>query len=278
MTQDRTVAALIARALAAMDTLTGDPTADATVEAHIEADLHAAACRGDLDAAYHLGVFLRELERDDDAQTWLRVAAAAGHSDAMTELGNLADFEGDAETAASWYERAAARGNSFAARNLAALLRLPRFTASGPAVDTATLDTAGEESGVPLPLPLRALLVVANGGIPDRSHWQSDGYEDLQVASFLRLHDSGGRGRTLEQTWAFGVSRGWLPADLVPFALDHGGNFFALDTDGVVVFYTLDDWNDDHTIRENQDVARNRLASSLWDFVTGLRVDVTDEA
>ncbi|MGN8274940.1 SMI1/KNR4 family protein [Pseudomonas sp. SMN5] len=67
-----------------------------------------------------------------------------------------------------------------------------------------------------------------------------------------------------------------LPAHLLPFANDWGGNFFCLNLDtGAVSYFTTDNFDSDLSPEENQARSERPLCSDFLRFVQGL-VDEED--
>ena len=132
--------------------------------------------------------------------------------------------------------------------------------------------------GVPLPQDLKEFLAFANGGVPTKAYWPIDGGEFLWVKRFLSLKDSLGRGRTIEETYSLGGQKAFLPRNLIPFAIDHGGNYFCLDGDNRVYFYAIDAWNPELAFDANARRAKRYLVNGLRVFVNRLRKKVIEPA
>ncbi|WP_260436518.1 SMI1/KNR4 family protein [Burkholderia sp. Bp9004] len=147
------------------------------------------------------------------------------------------------------------------------------FTKGGVSLSTADFARAEAQMGKSLPEGLKEFLLSVNGGVPERTYWPIDGGEFLWVKRFLSLIDSLGRGPTIEQSYLNGQQRAFLPSDLIPFAIDHGGNFFCLDEAGRVYFYAVDAWSPDATFEANVQHAKSYLTVEIRAFIEGLEPD-----
>ncbi|HEY0778074.1 MAG TPA: SMI1/KNR4 family protein [Gemmatirosa sp.] len=105
-----------------------------------------------------------------------------------------------------------------------------------------------------------------NGGIPE-NHWWDNGDSEFEISHFLPMQAPLPDGRSVESTHAMLVSKGLIDRQLVPFALDSGGNYYCFDRSGAVYFVATDVWSDDQTPAENRAEATTRLADSFSVFV-----------
>lgn len=68
------------------------------------------------------------------------------------------------------------------------------------------------------------------------------------------------------------TSRQVIPATILPFAIDDGGNFFCLDlVEGCVCFFAVDGYDPDLSAAVNHVRAYRWLTSSFELFVSGLK-------
>ncbi|WP_049973836.1 SMI1/KNR4 family protein [Azospirillum sp. B4] len=136
------------------------------------------------------------------------------------------------------------------------------------------LEMAEIESGLQFKMPkaFKEHYARYNGGVPESPNFdpEDDDLESLEVSEFLPLKYPTDDDRTLEKTYASLVARDVLPDDLLPFALDWGGNFFCLDRDGQVYFYTTDSWRPNLSNDENKKRSRKLICGSFSDFLAGL--------
>ncbi|TKC89209.1 SMI1/KNR4 family protein [Trinickia terrae] len=146
------------------------------------------------------------------------------------------------------------------------------FANGGPQVSMDDLQHAEADMGVQLPQDFKDYLLFANGGVPSKAYWPIDGGEYLWVKRFLSLKDSLGRGRPIEETYALGLQKAFLSPNLIPFAIDHGGNYFCLDRDGVY-FYVVDAWRAEVGFEENARHAKRHLTDGIRSFINGLEED-----
>ena len=78
---------------------------------------------GHVNAAYNLGLLLKERGKEDAAEAWWRRAAEAGDTGAAYNLGMLFNDQARPMEAEAWYRRAAEAGHVNAAHNLGMLLK-----------------------------------------------------------------------------------------------------------------------------------------------------------
>jgi hypothetical protein len=105
----------------------------------------------------------------------------------------------------------------------------------GPALTRAELDAYCEEHGLALPASLERQLLDQNGGAPsaDTSVPLTDGAEtDLFCLFGLTMRHEASELALVAETYA-----GRVPAGLVPFANDSGGNLFLVGGDDLVWFW-----------------------------------------
>lgn len=121
-----------------------------------------------------------------------------------------------------------------------------------------------------------------NGGTPRKAFFPGDDeWEPVEVAQFFpfkyKQSDHDHRDALLEGRYAAMVARSVIPAGLLPFANDHGGNFFCLDLNtGAVCFYATDAFDPDIGAAENHARARRDLCRDFGSFIAALTTE--DEA
>lgn len=124
--------------------------------------------------------------------------------------------------------------------------------------------------GITLPAEVTQHYLDHNGGIPDPNCWMMDNGEWHCVQQFLPVKY--GR-RTLETVYLQGIEKGYLAKNLIPFANDHGGNYFCVDQEGRVYFCAMDVWDRDLSDETNRKNATKLLVDSFSAFVAGLVPD-----
>lgn len=138
---------------------------------------------------------------------------------------------------------------------------------------------AEQEIGRELPNAFRRHYLQYNGGTPSLSYVPGDSaWEPVEIATFFPIKFNeveGNLKRTLvEGKYRYMVEKGVVPNGLLPFAGDHGGNFFCLElSTGAVYFFATDSFDPDSTSSENQKRAMRLLAHSFDEFLKML----TDE-
>lgn len=135
---------------------------------------------------------------------------------------------------------------------------------------------AEAEIGHQLPDSFREHYLEYNGGTPIPAVFPGDGdWEEIEIATFFPIKYNSSENdlkRTLlEGKYHFMVERGVIPKGLLPFANDHGGNFFCLDLGtGEVCFYATDAFDSDLTPEENHKKARRTLSPSFEAFLASI--------
>jgi len=127
--------------------------------------------------------------------------------------------------------------------------------------------------GMALPAGLAELYLSHNGGIPEKAYWPLDSGEFLWVKRFLSMKIPSDTARTLEETRQLGLDKDFLPPDLVPFAIDHGGNYFCFDAAGRIYFYALDAWRETLSAAQNKAKAKQFLCADFVEFFNGLALE-----
>lgn len=99
------------------------------------------------------------------------------------------------------------------------------FSYDEAAITPADLDYLESAIGKKLPPHLQNHYLKYNGGIPERTYWLSEDFDEpLEVAGFkLIAHGT----PSLLSTYQSMLKKQVVSAHLLPFANDWGGNFFA---------------------------------------------------
>ncbi|CAN7602984.1 SMI1/KNR4 family protein [Trinickia sp. LjRoot230] len=143
----------------------------------------------------------------------------------------------------------------------------------------ADIDAAEEEVGMPFPTGFREHYLRYNGGIPALSCFPAtEECEPIEVATFFPIkynspeHDL--KRTVIEGKYHFMRGKGVIPEGLLPFAGDHGGNFFCLDLKGGdVYFFATDAFDPDLSLEENHEKAKRWLTHSFEEFLISLTHD-----
>ncbi len=135
-------------------------------------------------------------------------------------------------------------------------------TTTYPAVTDRDIDALEQRIGEKLPPELRQHYLENNGGQLTHRECQSADGIDFHLHEFLPIVGPN-RGFDL----AFDVARrdpGFMPNNLLPFAIDEGGAYFCLRRpDGHVIFFNPEN-------ADNLDWAIMEVAPSLKDFIEGM--------
>jgi cell wall assembly regulator SMI1 len=142
-------------------------------------------------------------------------------------------------------------------------------------------DIRGAESevGLPFPADFKQHYLRYNGGIPALPCYPAtEEWEPLEVSTFfpIKYHaaENDAKRTLVEGKYNFMRERDVIPEGLLPFAGDHGGNFFCLDLkNGGVYFFATDAFDPELSMEENQEKAKRWLSNSFEEFLSLL----TDE-
>ena len=152
-----------------------------------------------------------------------------------------------------------------------------RFSSASVKLTDADVQAVAAQVGGHLPADVAAHYVATNGGAPSNAYWPQKDRECIWIQRFLPMRDAQGKGRTLEETYAFLRGRDLIPEGLVPFAIDFGGNYLAFDKSGKIYFYAIDAWDEDRSNAQNQRRAKRRLCDSLTELLEGLVPECDDD-
>ncbi|MGO4322974.1 SMI1/KNR4 family protein [Pseudomonas sp. KB_12] len=143
------------------------------------------------------------------------------------------------------------------------------FSDDEAAITPADLDLLESAIGKKLPTPFRNHYLKYNGGVPERTYWVGDDFDEpLEVAAFKPI---AGADSTVLSTYQLMLKKQVLPVHLLPFANDWGGNFFCLNLDTEVVsYFTTDSFDSDLSPEENQAQSEKLVCSNFLRFVQGL--------
>jgi cell wall assembly regulator SMI1 len=153
---------------------------------------------------------------------------------------------------------------------------MTNFRNTEQAVSDADLDSVEQAIKHKLPKAFREHYLRFNGGTPSLNTFPGkDGWEESVVSQFVPVGFCA-RNKNLHRTLLDGLyefmrQRNVVPPNLLPFANDHGGNFFCLDLKtGAVYFFATDAFDPDLTAEANHRAAQRRLAGSFEEFLAGL--------
>ncbi|NWB96080.1 SMI1/KNR4 family protein [Pseudomonas gingeri] len=143
------------------------------------------------------------------------------------------------------------------------------FSNDEAAISPADLDNLESVIGKKLPVAFRTHYLRYNGGVPERTYWLSDAFDGpLEVAAFKPLASASAN---LLSTYQSMLKKHVIPAHLLPFANDWGGNFFCLNIDSEAIsYFTTDSFDSDLSPDENWVSSEKPICSNLTRFVQGL--------
>ncbi|MBO9551033.1 SMI1/KNR4 family protein [Pseudomonas sp.] len=152
-----------------------------------------------------------------------------------------------------------------------------KLSRSESAIEVSDVEVLESQVSTHLPDSFKQFFLKHNGGVPDRDWWDGDDEnEAIRLKRFKAIARSDAQDASdtkyLGGCYMAMTGRKVIPATLLPFAIDDGGNFFCLDlVDGGVCFYATDSFDSDLTITENQLNAYRWLAETFDAFVSGLK-------
>jgi len=144
------------------------------------------------------------------------------------------------------------------------------FSKGGVNLSSEDIGDIQQHLNLVLPEELVNHYLIHNGGIPSNSFWILEDGCSLWVKKFLPMKFPVGTGRTLEDSYLLMVAKNVMPKGLIPFAIDHGGNYFCIDTSGEVYFYAVDRWDEALSDEQNHEKAKKKLGVSFQLFVNQL--------
>ncbi|MGU3306474.1 SMI1/KNR4 family protein [Pseudomonas sp. M5A4_2d] len=144
-----------------------------------------------------------------------------------------------------------------------------KFSGSSPTIASTDLDHLESILGKKLPSPFRNHYLKYNGGTPERTYWQSEDFEEPVEVSVFKPISNGES--TVLSTYQLMLKKKVIPAHLLPFANDWGGNFFCLNLDtGAVSYFTTDTFDSDLSPEENHAESEKPICPNFLRFVQGL--------
>ena len=144
------------------------------------------------------------------------------------------------------------------------------FDEAHPGIGREQIDQLEVEAGIKLPAPLRDLYeTLSEGRFRMNLYVDADEtYYDLN--RLIPAYKSSPLGTGFVEHFKFTMDRGLVPANLVPFADESGGNLYCIDrNDGSI-------WYADMELDGDWVPPAKRIAGSLDAFLNGLRVNEYD--
>jgi hypothetical protein len=143
------------------------------------------------------------------------------------------------------------------------------FSNTESAIGSLDLDNLERLIRKKLPASFRDHYLKYNGGIPERTYWFSEtDAEPIEVSVFKPISSAQS---SLQSTYQSMLSKQVIPARLLPFANDWGGNYFCLDLDsGAISYFTVDNFYDELSAEGNQQKSETVICPDFSSFVQGL--------
>lgn len=114
---------------------------------------------------------------------------------------------------------------------------------AGPPVSPDELSTLERSIDRIIPHQLKLHMEEYDGGRLEKWHFQSSECDNYDFHQFLSVRPSGNSPFEFSFNIAH-VDPGFMPPDLIPFAVDPGGAFFCLDKGERVVFFDAENLDD----------------------------------
>lgn len=141
------------------------------------------------------------------------------------------------------------------------------FTKPGLRLSEQDIEDAQLKMGVTFPVQLKTLYIHTNGGQPSLSTCPGDDtYEANTISVFLSMRESSSD-LALEDVYINGIAKNIIPKSLIPFAVDWSNNYFCIDENEGIYFYTTDAWYENLTAEENQTKNTRLLFHGLDKFL-----------
>ena len=134
-----------------------------------------------------------------------------------------------------------------------------KINSKWPSVTETDLDAVEQKIKRKLPRSLREFYLKTNGGRPEKDIFinEDDEYGVQEILPVIY----GGPGTNFEETYEDLVtSRALIPADLIPFAVNGGGDYYCINDEGRVFFVAMDPPDDPPVL----------VADSIDEFINGM--------
>lgn len=152
-----------------------------------------------------------------------------------------------------------------------------KLSRSESEIKQSDLELLESQVSARLPEAFKQFFLTYNGGVSNKDWWDSeDEYEPIRVKKFKAVAPAGASDAS-ETKYIGGcylamTGRQVIPATILPFAIDDGGNFFCLDlVQGGVCFFAVDAYDPDLTASENHLNSYRWLVDSFESFMSGLK-------
>ncbi|WP_423367946.1 SMI1/KNR4 family protein [Burkholderia sp. LMG 32019] len=158
-------------------------------------------------------------------------------------------------------------------------MAIEEFVNCAENISVIDFENAEKDLGCTLPVAFRMQYLARNGGSPVNALLKIEGEsESLEVVGFYSIKYNTPAFEAADSLlighYRLMFSRGVIPANLLPFAHDPGGNFFCIDMDdGSVVFYAADAFDPEFSVKDNHVALQTVVASSFISFMSQLSRD-----
>lgn len=126
------------------------------------------------------------------------------------------------------------------------------------------------ELNVKIPAGMKNFYLKFNGGMPSPYCFQpqDDDWYWVEINAFFPIKERTDAFETIEVIAKDMWSRNLMPSNLLPFAMDSGGNYYALNLKNKKIYYYLiDEWDDNVSRENNFEICTRYIAQSFNYFI-----------
>jgi cell wall assembly regulator SMI1 len=136
-------------------------------------------------------------------------------------------------------------------------------------VSVFDLDSLEKSVGMRIPKEFRDHYLKFNGGMPSLDWFPAQpGWEPIWIHRFLPIEAAGSAKISIGSIYETMRQKNAIPENILPFALDPGGNFICLNLrDGTILYHVNDVFDPTISITENHKKAERKLVSSFSEFI-----------
>lgn len=142
---------------------------------------------------------------------------------------------------------------------------------SGPVLTTDQIDEFSRDFEFNVPESVRRFYQNFNGGIPDHGFFPANEFYDfIEVSKFLSFLGNSSDVNGIERAFRIGREKGFISDDLMPIAIDWGGNYICVSQNGVVYYVVNDTFDESLSMEENMKNNTRKICIDFDDFINSL--------
>lgn len=126
------------------------------------------------------------------------------------------------------------------------------------------------ELNVKIPAGMKNFYLKFNGGMPSPYCYQpqDEDLDRVEINAFFPIKERTNAFETIEVIAKDMWSRNLMPSNLLPFAMDSGGNYYALNLKNKKIYYYLtDEWDENASREYNFETNTRYIAQSFNYFI-----------